>query len=506
MRIPHYLVRRKNGNFQFRKRIPAHLWPCFEGRRDFRHTLRTSCMATAQARALVLSMRYDSLFDSIGMQQMPNINNFKHLTQGEGKVGTYTVQTSDGSVISVNPNNPADHTMAMEYVREKHAHEIAMENVRLEQAKAQAQAAAADLAVARAGAAQVMAAMKSGPVPAQRMKATEASESYDSALPVITRSKTRKSKVKSAEDFLTFAKVEYVDEINRTHVSGWIRQLRAEGNQDRTIKNKLGWVKLFIDWTQEAGYFPQGDNPASAHKSVSGKRGGGLVAGDSLGTSPFTADELSKVLTPENLSTLPLDMVWSLLIEAYTGARITEIAQLYLNDIMVEDGVLSIRIDVVNPEQHLKTESSRRKIPLHPTLIEFGFCERIKALEKRGQQRIFPNANLAAENGAGDKFIKHFGRYLKKVGIKEAGRRLGYHSIRKTFIQTLANTDFNSNRREYFVGHEVPTVDHKEYVQKYSPRVLLDDLVKFWHPPIDLARVKAVVAGKGTLERIKQDS
>lgn len=294
MRIPHYLVRRKNGNFQFRKRIPAHLRPCFEGRRDFRHTLRTSCMATAQARALMLSMRYDSFFDSMGMQRMPNINDFKHLTGGD--IGTYTVQTPDGTVISVNPNNPVDHKMAMEYVREKNAHEIRIENLRLEQAKAQAEADAIRLAKAQAEAAEIAAVMKSGKTSVQRLQAKDALESYDKALSADTRSKTKKSKLKSAEDFLNLAKVEYVDEINRTHVSEWIRQLRADGNQDPTIKNKVGWVKLFIDWTQEAGYFPQGDNPASAHKSISGKRGGGLVAGSKLGTSPFTSAELSTVL------------------------------------------------------------------------------------------------------------------------------------------------------------------------------------------------------------------
>ncbi len=504
MRVPHYLVRRESGGYQFRKRIPLHLRPFFGGRQDFRQSLRTHCIDTAKAKAIVLSLRYDAIFSSIIGPDMvnPSIHDFPHLLK-DAEVKKYTVKTPDGTEITVDPNNPADHADAMEYVKAKHVHEIEIEMLRLSKAEAEAAASAANLAAARLQAAEIAAAMV--PQPNQRLKAKDAEELYETDLDRNTRVKTKDEKLKAVNVFLASSKVEYVDEISRPHVAEWIRSLKdTDGNQDPTIRNKVGWLKLFLDWAIGAGYYPKGDNPATGHKSIS-KRNKRLVASsDDDGFSPFTMDEIAKLMAGENLGTLSQDLIWALLLVCYSGARVTEVCQLYLNDIYDADGVWAIRIDTANPHQHIKTESSRRKIPIHPDLLKLGLLDRIKALTVAKQDRLFPAANLVSKNGAGDFAIKRFGRYLGKIGAKETGRKLGFHSIRNTFIQTLAHTGFNQNRREYFVGHEIPTIDHKNYVRRYRPNVLLKDLKRFWKPPIDLQGVGEVLKTLGPLERVNR--
>jgi integrase len=505
MRIPHYLIRRESGGYQFRKRIPLNLRPYFGGRKDFRQSLRTHCMNMANAKAIVLSMRYDTVFDSIRLEMAnPSIHDFPHLLQG-GNVGKYTVKTPDGTEITVDPNNPADHAAAMDYVRTKQAHEIDMENLRLYKAEVAAKANAANLAAARTQGMEIAKAMQAGPRPAQKLKAKDAEGLYEQDLDKETRVKTKDEKLKAVRIFLAASKVECIDDITRPHVADWIRSLKdKDGNGDRTIQNKVGWLKLFLDWAIGAGYFPKGDNPATGHKSISKRKKRLLVASDEeTGFSPFTLDEIAKVMAPESLGNLSQDMTWALLLASYSGARVTEICQLYINDVFEADGVWAVRIDTANPHQHIKTESSRRKIPLHPDLLKLGLLERIEALKARQQERLFPAANLTSKNGAGDYASKRFGRHLEKIGLKEKGRILGFHSIRNTFIHTLAHTKFEQNRREYFVGHEIPTVDHKNYVKKYRPDVLLKDLKRFWKPPIDLQKVGEVLKSKGPLERIQ---
>lgn len=501
MRIPHYLVRRDNGTFQFRKRIPAALRHFFGGRRDFRQTLRTASPSVAVAKATLLSMRYDSIFASIERERMPNIDDFKHLTtQGQGK--QYTVKTPDGLELVVDANNPADHAAAMEFMKARQAHEIELEMLRQSRAKTEAEAEAVRLAAARAEAAELMSALSAQKV-AKKLTAAEAVERYAESLPATMASKTKDSKPSIVKNFLDCAKVASIDEINRAHVAEWIAALKAEGNAGTTIKRKIQWLGLFMTWAQDVGAYPMGDNPArqrtlSREKTPAENK-----------TSPFTTDELGKVLATSALDALDTDAILVVLLAAYTGARVSELGQLYLNDVFTQDGVLCLRIDAKNSGQKVKTESSRRVVPLHSFLVPL-VARRVKELRRLGQARLFPNANLKSKNGAGDRYSKAFTRHLEKLGIKteetartgETPRRLGFHSLRKTFIQILQNTAFPSERVEYFVGHEVPTVHHKDYVESYKPGVLLADLEKFWHPPIDAAAVAALLEGR-PLERFK---
>ncbi len=111
MRVPHYLVRRENGGFHFRKKIPYHLRPVFGNRVAFKQSLRTHCMDTAKAKAIVLSLRYDSIFSSIGPDMAnPSIDDFPHLLKKEADVRKYKMKMPDGTEIEV--KDAADHARA----------------------------------------------------------------------------------------------------------------------------------------------------------------------------------------------------------------------------------------------------------------------------------------------------------------------------------------------------------------------------------------------------------
>lgn len=82
---------------------------------------------------------------------------------------------------------------------------------------------------------------------------------------------------------------------------------------------------------------------------------------------------------------------WLPLIGFFTGARINELCQLYLDDIKHDDaGFYFFEINSERADQSLKTINSRRKIPLHPTLIKLGLIHYCEALKKAGHERLFP--------------------------------------------------------------------------------------------------------------------
>lgn len=86
------------------------------------------------------------------------------------------------------------------------------------------------------------------------------------------------------------------------------------------------------------------------------------------------------------------ETTWLPLIMMYSGMRCNEIAQLYLDDIQVRDGINYFRL-VENKarNQKIKTESSVRDVPIHKTLIDFGFLKYVEKMKKAGHAQLFPN-------------------------------------------------------------------------------------------------------------------
>ncbi|HIA2697481.1 TPA: DUF6538 domain-containing protein [Escherichia coli] len=105
---------------------------------------------------------------------------------------------------------------------------------------------------------------------------------------------------------------------------------------------------------------------------------------------------------------------WLPLIGFFTGARINELCQLYLDDIKQDAvGFYFFEISNERADQSLKTIHSRRKIPLHPTLIKLGLVRYCEALKKAGHERLFPELPYHPVKGYGDKASDWFNRSLR---------------------------------------------------------------------------------------------
>lgn len=85
---------------------------------------------------------------------------------------------------------------------------------------------------------------------------------------------------------------------------------------------------------------------------------------------------------------------WLPLLGLYTGARLNELCQLYLDDIVCLDGVVCIHIRASRPDQKLKNLTSERVVPLHSQLKAQGFMEYVEHQRATGVQRLFPELTL----------------------------------------------------------------------------------------------------------------
>ncbi|WP_312329032.1 DUF6538 domain-containing protein [Stenotrophomonas sp.] len=68
MRIPHHLIRNPSGIYAFRQRVPSDLQSVL-GRKFIKQTLRTSNLASARLRAIVLASGYGHAYDLLRDQR-----------------------------------------------------------------------------------------------------------------------------------------------------------------------------------------------------------------------------------------------------------------------------------------------------------------------------------------------------------------------------------------------------------------------------------------------------
>jgi len=81
---------------------------------------------------------------------------------------------------------------------------------------------------------------------------------------------------------------------------------------------------------------------------------------------------------------------WLPLIALFAGARMSEIGQLRVPDIKRESCIHYLDITDEGENSGVKTESSRRRVPIHPELIRLGFLEYVTGLSNGGTERLFP--------------------------------------------------------------------------------------------------------------------
>ena len=141
-------------------------------------------------------------------------------------------------------------------------------------------------------------------------------------------------------------------------------------------------------------------------------------------------------------------------------------------DIQEAEGIPFIRITDEGPEQALKNEGSRRRVPIHSSLIQLGFLEYVKSIREAGHVRLFPQLKRGA-NGFSDAVGKWFSRCVTKAGLTDDA--LVLHSLRHGGITKLHGAGCPHSTVELLAGHAAGNV-HGQYVHRDQlPLKLLRD-------------------------------
>ena len=190
----------------------------------------------------------------------------------------------------------------------------------------------------------------------------------------------------------------------------------------------------------------------------------------------FTPDELKLIVQKVEDETSEWKK-WVVLIGIYSGMRLNEISQLYLEDIQEIEGILCFKVTDEREDQKLKNAASRRLVPVL-SAIEEDLLAYIHELKEKGEERLFPEFNHN-QNGYGDKASKWFNRTFKnKLGIEDKGKV--FHSFRHNFITALKRLGVEETFVKALVGHKEGSITYGLYGRGHevsSLKEIIDKIV-----------------------------
>jgi integrase len=153
---------------------------------------------------------------------------------------------------------------------------------------------------------------------------------------------------------------------------------------------------------------------------------------------------------------------WLPLIALFTGARMTEIGQLRTTDVRRESAIDYLDITDEGEDNGVKTESSRRHVPIHPELIRLSFLNSVAEMRKSGAGRLFPEIKADRMGVLTGNWSNWSGRYMReKIGITDA--RKVFHSFRHTFKDACRVAGIGQEIHDALTGHAEGANEGRNY-------------------------------------------
>ena len=148
---------------------------------------------------------------------------------------------------------------------------------------------------------------------------------------------------------------------------------------------------------------------------------------------------------------------WLPLIALFTGCRLGEIAQLYVDDVRQDRGqwifhVTSETARNGDVQKRTKTKGSNRVIPVHPELVRLGFLKYHEAIKASGEMRLFPEIKPDARGQMSGRPSRWYGRYIASIGVKE-DRSINFHSYRHGLVDALRRGGYMDDQFKCLIGH-----------------------------------------------------
>ena len=234
---------------------------------------------------------------------------------------------------------------------------------------------------------------------------------------------------------------------------------RGDGGKlsDRSVEKHLDRLRVFFNWAVKRRQMPFN-----------------LLAGVRLQTDAqkyesarrsFQPSELAVLFDPGHRAPCATDPMrfWVPVLALFLGARLNEVAQLYVRDVGEVGGVWGIHI-TPDGKKRLKNAQSKRFVPLAQAVLNLGFLDFVADARARGFDALFPSGSWEHNNGPGNDVSKWFNRtYLRRV-CKLIDPDLAFHSLRHTWETRAERIGISEKQAGGITGHTARSVQSRFYI------------------------------------------
>lgn len=302
----------------------------------------------------------------------------------------------------------------------------------------------------------------------------------------IWREKTRLEHKSVYDKFFKRLKIKYVSEITsdilRSHKDWLIEQKLTP----QTVNKNLARIDSLFKWAVSQGFISDLPTTSTIRVQAKGK-------------------------THENREALPIEVLrkiflcdfytkprkgftfdyayqyWILLIGLYSGMRINEVCQLYCEDIKEIGGELYFDVNANAPDKSLKTKSSKRLVPIHPVLINFGLMEFVEKQRSLNQKVLFTDITHQRDGYGHYPSRWYNGKFRKRIGV--GGKFLDFHAFRHTFITRGIDLRYSEEQIQGIVGHSSNTITRGTYGKAADLKLKHQEIVKNITYDLDLSKI-----------------
>ncbi|CTQ45671.1 DUF6538 domain-containing protein [Roseibium aggregatum] len=160
---------------------------------------------------------------------------------------------------------------------------------------------------------------------------------------------------------------------------------------------------------------------------------------------PFSIPMVKKIFLTEPMATGPLDgFYWTHALGLSSGMRLGEICLCKPSDLVSHDGIWFFDMT----DFKLKTQSSRRRVPIHKDLVAAGFTDWAKKQPATGIMGFGKDSKGSASGLASKVINRWFG---SKVGI--TGEEYVFHSYRHLFKDLCREYGVQKDVHDRLTGH-----------------------------------------------------
>jgi integrase len=306
-------------------------------------------------------------------------------------------------------------------------------------------------------------------------------ERVQTALARVPAHRTKRYPSVPLDEAIRLAERDGADGLSSTTQDGYLRTL--DGILDRAARKRL-----------------IGNNPAKGMKPLKKE-----VLAPHERRLPFTALQLQRFFHGKYYMNCALQAVpwkadskgwrfWLPILCCYMGLRPNEACQLETSDLKTtHQGTAYLDFTASSDEgvsaKILKTQSSRRKVPIHPEVLALGFAQFVELRKKQGEKRLFPSLKPDQYGNVAKYALKRFREDFLPAEI-DVLERQSFYSFRHNARDALRVVNAPGEVLEGVAGWKHPGNVSDRYGDKTDP----DHTVRWVHqisfPGVDLSYLR----------------